>query len=249
MLARGAAVVCTALFVSLGLWQLERAQEKLQRIELQRARMQQPPLALGATVLDGAALHFAPVVIEGVFEAWPQVLIDNVIRDGVPGYEVITPFRPHRSEVRVWVNRGWLPWGGDRTALPAAPIPKGAWRLGGHAWPAAGGRLQLGAGGCCTAPPPGPWLDLDLGALRALAPWPAQPFVVRLDPGAPPDGMVRDGARAAVPGEYWVHRHRAYALQWFGLAVMVPVLWITIALRRRKAARRSKAAPPPATSR
>jgi surfeit locus 1 family protein len=58
-------------------------------------------------------------------------------------------------------------------------------------------------------------------------PYPLQPVVVHLDPGAP-GGYVREWPRPDERAE----RHRSYALQWFGFALASVAIWGYFLLRR-----------------
>ena len=75
--------------------------------------------------------------------------------------------------------------------------------------------------------------NLDLSAFASSAPYAVQPYVLRLD-ADDPDGFVRVWP---VPDQTAVRRHEAYAVQWFGMAVVfiavVGAMW-----RRELRARR-----------
>ena len=43
-----------------------------------------------------------------------QVLIDNIVQNGRPGYFVITPFKPNTVDPLLLVNRGWVAKSGPR---------------------------------------------------------------------------------------------------------------------------------------
>jgi len=221
-----AAVALSALFLALAWWQLERARGKEELLQLYAERAAKAPLELGAMALGAGAVKFAPVTVRGRFEPRLQFFVDNVVVGGRAGVEVVTPFKPERGEVRVLVNRGWLVWA-HRAQLPPAPAPGGVLTLHGRAEAPSTGRLRLGGD---DPPPPGPWAELNVQKFAALAPYSVQPFVLRLGRGAEGDGLLR---RMPRPDDSWVHRHRAYALQWFALAA---ALWTGCALwwRRRR---------------
>ena len=94
------------LFIALGFWQLQRAEEK-KALQLQwqmnqaEASLMWPP-SPGA--LD-ASLRFKPVVLKGHFDSAHQFLIDNQLQGGQSGYHVLTPLRLSEGPA-VLINRG-----------------------------------------------------------------------------------------------------------------------------------------------
>ena len=70
--------------------------------------------------------------------------------------------------------------------------------------------------------------NLDLLAFASSAPYPIQPYVLRLDMEQP-DGFVRAWP---VPDQMAVRRHEAYAVQWFGMAAVF--ISVVVAMWRRE---------------
>src|SRR5712675_2812989 len=81
-----AGLACAA-GIALGNWQARRAEQK--------------------RVL-GAELAAKQIAARGTFLPRHSVLLDNKLRHGRPGYEVITPLRLAGSDMHVLVNRGWI---------------------------------------------------------------------------------------------------------------------------------------------
>ena len=104
------------LFVGLGLWQLDRADQKRELAHLLSARTQMPALELIAPVTDPQPLRFRKLRATGVFESDGQILIENRHLGNRIGFHVITPLRIRGSEMRVLVNRGWIPAGAVKPA-------------------------------------------------------------------------------------------------------------------------------------
>jgi len=113
-----ATVIAVSVFTYLMLWQIDRAEERKQ---LQSQIMQRSELPITAlTNSESASLsndRYRRFQIDGHYINQHQVLLDNVVHDGRPGYEVITPFRTTQGD-RLLVNRGWIDAGRDRTVLP-----------------------------------------------------------------------------------------------------------------------------------
>jgi surfeit locus 1 family protein len=153
------------------------------------------------------------------------VLIDNRLHREQAGYHVITPLRLAGSEMHVLVNRGWVAAPADHKIIPAAEVPAGTIELTGIA-------VVPGQRFFNLAPQPtsgwdAVWQNLDLARFRSAVPYPIQPVVVQLDPGAA-GGYVREWPRPDERAE----RHRSYALQWFGFALASVAIWIYFLVRR-----------------
>ncbi|MDD1632449.1 MAG: SURF1 family protein, partial [Methylococcaceae bacterium] len=203
------------LLTGLGFWQLERAAGK-QRLQAEfDQRQQDTAVGLGGELQDAELLRFRRVRVRGDYEPAYQILIDNRVHQGRAGYHVLTPLRLGASDMRVLVNRGWVPVGPDRRVLPAVPPPEGEVEVDGIATVPATGGFRLGA-----AQPAAPgwqarWQYVDLDAYAASVPFPVQPVVVLLDHDSPAGGYTRQWARL----DSGIATHQGYAFQWFSLAV------------------------------
>lgn len=129
-------LVFVAIFAKLGLWQLDRAQEKIAIDEAATTAQQQSPLQTVSRVPAQSDIYRA-VTLRGVFDPEKQFLLDNRIHLSQPGYEVLTLFYPDSTDtseqkvgadrLAVLVNRGWIGNAGDRTSKPSVsmPVPAG----------------------------------------------------------------------------------------------------------------------------
>lgn len=123
VIVHGAFFIVSALLLSLGVWQLNRAEEKRTMLELAAASAAAPavPLIEYQDSLFDAAERYARVTITGVWKPKNQWLWDNRISEGKAGYEVLTPFQT-LSGLTVLVNRGWVPVGQSRSTLPDVSV-------------------------------------------------------------------------------------------------------------------------------
>jgi surfeit locus 1 family protein len=230
-----AALIVIGIFCALGLWQLQRAEEKRALQAEYDRRALQAPVALSAAVLPAETLQFFRVEAKGYYATDYQLLLDNRVHHGVAGYHVLTPLRIAGSETRVLVNRGWVPLGADRAQLPAIDPPRGEVTVSGVAvLPRAG--FSLGTPDPLRRDAVTTWQQLDLARYAAETHLALQPVVILLDPQSPAGGFVRDWARL----DTGIAVHQGYAFQWFALAVTVIVLlvyWSVRASRRQEKAR------------
>jgi len=211
-----------ALTVSLGRWQMHRAEEKEARQALLEARMAEAPLKLTGPVPSAEPLLFRRVRAEGEWIAERQVYIDNQIHQGRAGFAVITPLRLHGSDAVVLVNRGWIARGADYPRAPRVTVPPGAAVVEGLATTPPARFIELSSETIAGDV----WQNLSIARYRAQTGLAALPVVVLAD--APAAGLAPMGERP----DAGVSRHREYELTWFALAATLFVLWVALNLRR-----------------
>ena len=224
-----------ALLISLGRWQLHRSAEKQALFDAFAA-------GTDATVAIDAATppvrRYQHVEVRGHYDPTRQILIDNMeSADGRAGYYVLTPFAIQTGGW-ILVNRGWVPLGASRAAKPEVPVSSDERNVRGRAdhLPSPGIRL----GGAAPLAPPYPVVAdfpqlADLAGLLHEKSFAQAAPVVLLDPQEP-DGYER---RWSPPG-FPPMRYLAYAIQWFGLALTLAVIYVVTNLRRAEDAGEGK---------
>ena len=213
-------LVLIVILLSLGRWQLRRADEK---------RVLYAAFDKGADatqVIDERTPplpRYQHVEAEGSYDGSRQILIDNMTdMHGHAGYFVITPFALLGGGWLL-VNRGWVPVGASRAQLPAINVDVGDRTIRGRAdhLPAPG--IQLGQRAVLQAPYPVVANFPSRAEIEKLMPpatWVAAGEVVLLDANQP-DGYVRQWQPPGFPPL----RNVAYAVQWFGLALALTVIY------------------------
>src|SRR6202040_4418128 len=120
-------LVLIAFLISLGRWQLRRADEKRALFDSFAAGTDATrPIDLGTSPLR----RYQHIEAGGHYDQARQILIDNMVNAGRAGYFVITPFALTDGGW-VLVNRGWVPLGASRAVLPTIPVAGDARRLRG----------------------------------------------------------------------------------------------------------------------
>jgi surfeit locus 1 family protein len=196
-----AAAAACAAGIALGVWQAGRADQKR---------------ALGAQVQR--------IAVHGEFLPERSVLLDNKLRGGRVGYEVVTPLRLAEG-IHVLVNRGWIAAAPQRDKLPEVATPRGRVRVEGVVLARLPQPLKLGEDA------KGPVRQrLELKAFAAETGLPLQAFVIEQHAG-PADGLVREWPRPEAGAE----KNDAYALQWYSLAALALVLGLVFGFRKREA--------------
>lgn len=224
------ALLGSALFARLGVWQLDRMHQKdamLASAHAVLAHRDAQPLAVAADAAH--ARDYAWTAADGRFLATPAVLLDNQERDGQAGVRAYRVFEA-AGAAPVLVELGWLPVPGDRR-MPSVPMP-GVRHVAGLLAPPPSAGL---AKGVAQPQPNGTLLfvALDVASVRqALHLSALAPRVLKLDPALPPP-YPRD--LDILPNTLPPSRHLGYAVQWFGLALTVLVTALVLTLRPPKA--------------
>lgn len=217
-----------AIFVSLGYWQLGRAQEKQALLEA---------FASGSEdIVDTTGLGFDELAryqrvrLRGTYDATRQILLDNMpSAAGRPGYRVLTPLE--RADGRGWVlvDRGWVPLGASRAALPDVAVGTDEREVAGilDVLPVPGLRV-----GPAAAPGAGTWprvllfpTEADVESALGID---VESRIILLDQDVA-DGFERRWRPALGFGP---ERHLGYAIQWFAFALVSVALFIALNLRQ-----------------
>ncbi len=219
-------VVACAAFVTAGLWQLERAEQKRRLYSDFDASGTAGALTKPIADAEIESSIYRPMRLSGRYDPEHQFLLDVMVHDGRVGYHVLTPLR--RDGVAVLVNRGWVDAEADRTSIPDLPIDAREREVSG-----------------LIAPLPRSGMSLETDDLARATPWPRRltfpsaadirrqldyrvaGFQLLLDPHHD-DGFIREWRPALMTPE----QHLSYAIQWLGLAVALVVIFIVVNLKR-----------------
>ncbi len=209
----------TAICVRLGIWQLDRLEQRrtFNAHYLQMTSL--PPLTLSsAPAEDLAAQEYRAVIASGRYDHAAQVSIRNQYFRGQLGYHLLTPLILEDGAA-ILVDRGWIPAEGNDA--PAA------WRK--YDQPGqvtVRGMLRAGRAvddfGRALNPTPAPgqprldfWALVDIPRIQLQAGYPLLPAYIQLDVD-PADETPPVPYQPTV--EITEGPHMGYALQWFTFA-------------------------------
>lgn len=216
-----------ALFVSLGAWQLGRAQQKL---ELQAAFSQAAAggrIVLGVRTPTPELLATHGAAARGSYDTDRQLLLDNQSRDRVPGYRVWTPLRLD-SGGWLLVDRGWVAANPDRRRLPSIGVSRAPREVQGYWRPLPEPGLRLDDDPCVAKDFPRVVNYPTRAQLACVLGGEVADGVLLLE-AAQPDGYVREWT---LPNPVPPARHYAYAAQWFAFAATLLFLFVKYSLQR-----------------
>lgn len=219
-------IVLIVLLISLGRWQLRRADEK---------RVLFDSFAAGTDATQPIELKTPPVrryqhiEAAGRYDQTRQILIDNMVEAGRAGYFVITPFALSGGGW-VLVNRGWVPLGASRAERPQIPVADDERRVRGRADNLPSPGIQMGTKAPLAPPYPvvaGFPSHAEIAKLLREQSWTTSADLILLDPSEP-DGYLRHWSAPGFPPM----RHIGYAVQWFALALTLFVIYLVTNVRR-----------------
>lgn len=243
-----AALICAGVTASLGFWQLGRAAQKQEIFDAMTRQQalapwdnaqlaaQVPAVTQSMSDAKRKELLHRPAQLEGQWLAGQTVFLENRQMQGKVGFYVLTPFRlaPPQEGVVIIVQRGWVPRNFmDRMVLPEVKTPAGRVTIEGRleAPPSKLMELEAGYGG---ADPDGQKSRIrqnaDIGQWAQQSGLPLLALsLVETSNGAASEGLLRDWPQINAS----VQKHYGYAFQWFGLSVLVVLLYVWFQLVRR----------------
>ncbi len=206
--------------LTLGTWQLNRAEEKRQYEATYLDRISALAVSPTETVLE-----FQRIRLVGEYEQGRDFLLDNQIRDGQIGYGVVSLFRARDG--RGWlINRGFVPSDRGRRSLPEIDSPEGMVAVVGLVWPELG-LLPVFGEDLWTEGWPKRVQQMEVARIAAQFEN-TVPVEVRLEAGQP-GVFIAAETELNMPSA----KHTGYAVQWFGLAAALAVGFVVFGFRRR----------------
>jgi surfeit locus 1 family protein len=244
------AVLAFIVLIGLGTWQIKRKAWKEALIATLTEQLAAPPMALPAPKewpsLDPAADEYHRVAFTAQFDDADEALVfgaASAFRPDVsgPGYWVFTPARLADGGI-VIVNRGFVPDDRkDPSTRAAGNVAAPIHIVGALRWPDTRHWFTPN-----DDPAHNLWFARDPQAIAAAkglgqGPDPVAPFFVEQEAPVPPGGLPQ-------PGKIVVDlpdNHLQYALTWYGLALVLVIIFVTWAVGPGRRQSRGKDAPSP----
>ena len=238
VVATVSALLVIAIGCSAGIWQLNRAQTKIDLAANLLARQQMPILRANDGPWTLEEVSERRMIARGQYVPEAAIWLDNRPRPVPPagsassqsGFYLMMPMRLEGKNTILWINRGWAPRNNeDREALPSVKTPSGVVNIEGIVFAHPGKVYALGSSKLIIEMgKPRIEQNFDLAAEGKLHNWEQSPFILReLNVGID-DGLLREWA----PLTTGVDRHYAYAFQWFALAACGFLFWLITGLRQ-----------------
>jgi len=219
-------IATLALLISLGFWQLDRADEK-RAIEDQIASANSGDVEFVTSVEFLKDKEYYHVRLLGSYVGDKQFIYDNQIVDQISGYYVLTPFILKSASKAILINRGFIPWSGRRDKLANVDIGEKLTEVKVQiSIPVKRMELKVSE---TIGDFPVLIQALDLDEMSTIASLDFASVIGLLSPESE-DGFVRQWE----PYAGSIERHIGYAIQWFLMAFVLAFIGIRLALKQRK---------------
>lgn len=210
-----ALAVCALLFLSLGIWQIERRSKKLALIAAVDARAHAPatppPPPADWPQITSDTDAYRHVAMRGMFAHDRETLVQAVTDLGA-GYWVLTPLKTDAGW-SVLVNRGFVLPDQRARAARQADEPRGPVTITGLL------RISEPKGSLLRSNEPRQdrWYSRDVAAIgRARGVTSLAPYFVDADAAPAPKGQPLGGLTVIA----FYNHHLEYALTWFAMAIL-----------------------------
>jgi surfeit locus 1 family protein len=212
----------TVLCVRLGIWQLDRLEQRRAFNQQFQSMRSISPLDLNQEQpVEIAQMEWRPVMVQGEYDFANQVALRNQYYGSEYGYHLLTPLLSDGGAVLV--DRGWIPANGNSSPgdwskynVPGVVNLSGQIRLGqtkpaiggvADVLPADGSRLEI-------------WYNADIERIADQLPYPVLPVYIQPD-------VDQNDSDPPIPYQPTIEvtegPHFGYALQWFTFATILLV--------------------------
>lgn len=217
-------IAAVTVMVRLGVWQLDRLEQRRAFNARVRAQVEQPALRLTPETFgaDLANMEYRSVTVVGRYDHSQEVALRNQVWGNRLGVHVLTPLIIEGSDRAVLVNRGWIPFEdwppkrADQFAEPGTVEVQGMIRRS---------RTRSDFGGLFDPPsPPGEprltWAQPNVELIDAQVSYSLLPIYIQ----QAPDPAWTDLPYRSLPElELTEGSHLGYAIQWFLFATMLAI--------------------------
>lgn len=215
------AITCIVIMFFLGFWQLDRKYQKEQRLSQIDQRQHANALTIDDVVDQPQNFVDFPVVVTG--ELGQQTFfIDNRIKNGMVGYEILAPIFTNYGTVMI--NLGWVPGTGMRSQLPSVQLPNRDEFDGVLYVPS--DNVMISETNFDYGRFPVLMQQIDFNEIAKHLGRDVLPFTVRLAPNQD-ENFIREWQVVVMAPE----RHLGYAIQWFGLGIAALTVFLLTVLK------------------
>ena len=225
-------IIFFTLFIKLGFWQLDRADQKKIINMAFVDRQSQPPIPLNNETIQMPIedIIWHHVTISGKFLNDKNIILDNQVVQEKVGFLIYTPFKILDSNRTILVNRGWYPLSNSRNDVPNIPPIKGAQAIEGEI-------NQMPSSGISLGKVVTEKLDessfrlqkMDYEVLCSLLGKDLMRYVVKLKKPIFDKTYVIDSG-IPVPDS---DKNYGYAFQWFAMAFTLFIIFIRLGLKKK----------------
>jgi surfeit locus 1 family protein len=239
-------ILLVALFLRLGMWQLNRRAERRAANAQIIARMEQPPITVTGEPLDPFETELRRGTVKGTYDYSQEIILRNRTWNEYPGVHVLVPLKIAGSDgsgaaTAILVDRGWIPY------ESASPEQRKAFQD-------TQGEVEVygvlrksmtrpsNVAPADPVPTPGghvdAWHRVDLPKIRQQLPYPLLDVYLEEDvrPGETPRQFPKQQPEISLDEG----SHLIYAIQWFSFAIIAAIGYPFLYRERTKGPRGTK---------
>jgi surfeit locus 1 family protein len=220
-------IAAVAVMVRLGIWQLDRLEQRRAFNTRVQTQLDQPVLDLNQVIQPDVAglnsMEYRDVTVTGEFDQAGEVVLRNQVWENLHGVHLLTPLKIAGSDQTVLVNRGWVPfedYSGNnlkKFAEPGLVTLKGVIRVS-QSKPDVGGHLdQIPAEGEGKLMA---WNVVNVQGIESQLSYPLLPIYIQASPD--PSWNILP-YRSEVELDLTEGPHMGYAIQWFIFAAILAI--------------------------
>lgn len=226
----------------LGVWQLERREQRIARNADLVAKLEAAPLSLNQAARaatwplpeERSAVRNLRAEATGHYDFANQLLLVQQNYDNMPGAHLVVPLLLSDDNQAVLVDRGWVPYDDVQSGRwQQYDQPQGPLTVEGRVQPSQILQVQNaepGGNDAATGQARQEWYRIDVAAIQGQLPYRLLP--VYLLESAPAQGNTALPYRIEPEVDLSEGPHLGYALQWFAFAIIAGVVYLA-ALRSR----------------
>jgi len=214
-----------AVLARLGIWQLDRLEQRRASNALLRQALEAPPIDLDRQELPGdlEELKNHNVIAQGEFDFDNQIVLKLQYRQGRPGVHLVSPLLIDGGDKAVLVDRGWIPDSESGPEKESQFDEPGSVTISGYI-----GLSQTlsreAAEGSQVSGPQREWYRVDIDAIQTQIPYQLLPIYILKTPAVggddePPYPTEREIDLSEGP-------HLGYAIQWFIFSLTLGIVYV-----------------------
>jgi surfeit locus 1 family protein len=223
-------LLAMGVMARLGIWQLDRLEQRRSFNARVQAQLDQPPLDLSKALAENVAtrrelegMEYRDIFVTGEYDFTQEIALRNQVHENQLGVHLFTPLKIAGADQSILVNRGWVPFDDFTQGNLASYREEGQVTVRGIIR-VSQERPELGRAVDPTPSPDGQRLDSFLAAnverIGGQVPYPLLPVYIQQSADAAWSGPPY---RAELDLVLTEGSHLGYALQWFSFALILGI--------------------------
>ena len=239
-------VAAMAVMARLGVWQLDRRQQRIARNADLVVKLEAAPASMNEAALaamwplpeDRDAVRNIRADALGQFDFDQQVLLQQQNHQNQPGVHLVAPLVLAGTSKAILVDRGWIPFEeAQAERWRQYNTESGEIKVTGRLQPSQilfGSAAEKAKESVALEAAKTDWYRIDVEAIQNQMPYKLLPVFLLQSPG--PQGNIALPYRIEPEVDLSEGPHMGYALQWFAFAIIAGLVYVGVVRSREKKA-------------